>query len=269
MRISLRLLITSCILALVVLACSVTFDMGPSGAPTATRQISPLDNVSTMVAQTLAALTQGAPTSTPTRTATPVVTPTNTPLPATLSVSTATDCYAGPSTRYGFVITIRPGTIVTVTGQDIIDNYWIIEVPGYPGTLCWLSGQYASVTGDTRSLPAPATPLASNYTLSEPRNLRISCSVYYPSGTPDPWWEDKELWTIVVRWKNTDPDQTGVRFYRNGHHLATLGRNASSYTDTTVSRHHHHDDRDLTYGVQAFNATEVSSIVTIDLRRCK
>ncbi len=265
-----KLLILFCILALVMMACSVTFDLGPqSSSGTATPTLSGMDQVSTMVAQTLQALTQEALTAAPTSTPLPsaTATSTNTPLPPTLSVSVATNCYAGPSTNYGFVITIYPGVTVTVEGKDTADNYWIIDVPNYPGTVCWLSGQYARVSGDTNSVPAPATPVVSNYTLSEPRGLRVSCTSQALSPTPDPddWhWDNASQWTVVFRWTNTDPDQTGVRVYRNGHQIATLHAHASSITDTFI----HYGHWDVTYGVQALNGSQVSSIVTIEVDHC-
>ena len=261
-----RFLTLFCILVLAMLACSVSVDMG-------TQQPSGQDKLPTAVAQTLQAFTQAALSSTPASTPTPTATPTpsHTPVPPILSVSAATDCYAGPSTNYGFVITIRPGTTASMVGKDTADNYWIIDVPGYPGTLCWLSGQYASVVGDTADLAAPATPQASIYTLSEPRNLRLSCSSEEFSGTPEPWWDwdHASMWNVVFRWTNTETDQTGVRVFRNGRQLATLGRNANYFADTFWLHGHHDRDRDVTYGVQAFNSTAVSSIVTIPVRHCE
>ena len=183
-----KLLTLLCILALAMLACGVTVDLGTSSpTSTPTSSLSSSDQVSTSVAQTLQALTQEAVLATPANTSTPTATATvtNMPDPPTLSVSVSTDCYAGPSTHYGFVITIYPGTTVTVTGKDPGDNYWIIDVPGYPGTLCWLSGQYASVSGDTTDLSAPATTTIL-YALSEPDHLRISCNRPAPPPTPDP-----------------------------------------------------------------------------------
>lgn len=255
-----------CILALAALACGVTVDLGTQPVRPPNVPLSDLDRVSTMVAGTLLSFTQQALSSTPANTPVPTATATsaNAPLAAALSVSAATDCYAGPSHNYGFVITLRPGTTATVVGQDTADNYWVIEAPGYPGTVCWLSGQYARVTGDTGSLPAPATPQASHYTLSEPRNLRLSCTSEPEEETPEPWWHHESEATVVFRWTNTDPDQTGVRVYRNGWRVATLGGHASSYTDSLFHDWHH----GLTYGVQAFTSTEVSSIVTISVRRC-
>jgi len=272
-----RFLALFCVLALVTLACSVTVDLGTSPASTPTHQLSSRDQVSTMVAQTLQAFTQEALLATPAETSTPTATatPTNTRMPPTLSVSVATNCYAGPSTHYGFVITIYPGTSVTVVGKDTADNYWIIDVPGYPGTVCWLSGQYASVSGDTNDLSMPATT-AILYALSSPDDLRISCNrpAWTPFPTPGPGTPWPHHWgygwqggggSVVFRWRNTDPDQTNVLVYRDGYRVATLGGGATSYSDGGGW-----DWRGgMTYGVQAINSYAVSSIETIDTGNCR
>ena len=265
-----KLLIAVCVLALITMACSITVDLGSSTSSTPTSSLSVMDQVSTMVAQTLQAMTQEAALATPADSATPTITPTptqtNTPVPSSLSVSVATNCYAGPSTHYGFVITIYPGVTVTVVGKDVADNYWIINVPNYPGTICWLSGQYASVTGDTDALSQPATPAISIYTLEEPSGVRVSCNKTVfptPTGTPPPWW-GHGWWggeiTAIIHWRNNDPDQTGIRVYRDGYRIATLGRGATSYTDNFGG--HWEWNWNLTYGVQAFNSSEISSIVS-------
>ncbi|HUI90155.1 MAG TPA: hypothetical protein VLX61_15660 [Anaerolineales bacterium] len=259
------------VLALATLACSFTVDLGTSPSGAATPTLSGGNEISTMVAQTLESLTQEAAAATPADTSTPAATPTptNTPLPPTLSVSVATNCYAGPSTHYGFVITIYPGMTVTVTGKDIADDYWIIDVPNYPGTICWLSGQYASVSGDSNNVPVPATPVISIYTLDEPTNLRVACHRVAwptPTGTPPPWWGHG--WhggyvTVVLHWRNTDPDQTGVRIYRNGYRITTLGGGATSFTDDSGGwGGWGWNGGGATYGIQAVNSSEVSSIVT-------
>ena len=271
-----KLLALFFIFALGTLACSFTVDLGTSPSSTSTPTPSGLNQVSTMVAQTLSALTQQAVLATPSNTSTPTATPTptNTPVPPTLSVSVATDCYAGPSTHYGFVITIYPGTTVTVGGKDPGDNYWIIDVPGYPGTTCWLSGQYASVTGDTTNLSAPATTMVVAYTLSEPTNLRISCKrTYYPSPTPGGSWTGHGWqggqFTATLHWRNTDSSQTGVRIYRDGYRVTTLGGGATSFTDSFSGWGWGWNwGGGTTYGVQAVNSYAVSSIVTIDTGNC-
>ncbi len=191
-----KLLALFCMAALLVVACSLSADLGTSPSGTPTQQSADVIRVSTMVAQTLQSLTQTALMAVPTNTSTP--TATATALPASLSVSLATDCYTGPSIRYGFVSIIRPGTVVTVVGKDTPDNYWIINAPGYPGTVCWLSGQYASVTGGISALPAPATPLAA-----------------YSMG----WWGDRDDWCARFShhgWWSHDPHHWGDRDWRGG-----------------------------------------------------
>ena len=266
-----KLLALFCILALAVLACGVTVDLGNSPSSTPTQQLTGADQVSTMVAQTLQALTQQALLATPANTSTPTVTATitNIPMPPTLSVGVATNCYAGPSTHYGFVITIYPGTTVTVEGKDPGDNYWVIDVPGYPSTLCWLSGQYASVNGDTTDLSIPATTVIL-YALSSPDRLRISCYRSAPPPTPGPGTPWPHHWgsgggRVVFSWKNTEPTQTNVRVYRDGYRVATLGGGATSYSDGGGW-----DWRGgVTYGVQAVNSYAVSGIETISTGDCR
>ena len=246
-----------CLLCIATLACSLSFDLGLKPVITPTQQISGFDHVATMVNQTFQALTQQAPTATPTITLTPTL------VHPLLTVSMDTNCYSGPGTGYGLVITLHPGTIAIPIGKGNVANYWVIETPNYPGSTCWLSDEYASVTGDTNSLPEVAAPEKSTYTLSEPKSLNVSCTSQSSSSTPAP--HDSSIWTVVFRWKNTEPDQQGVRVYRNGRQIATLGAHASSYTD-----YYHRDHRrsDVTYGVQVFNGLAVSSIRTIDIRHC-
>lgn len=211
-----------------------------------------------------AATSSPIPTATGSPAPTETATFTSTPAPPTLSVSAATNCYAGPSTKYGLVYTLHPGIVALVLGMDLPDSYWIIAVPGYPATVCWLSSQFALVSGDTTGLPSPATPLPSIYTLDEPKNLSASCTAG-PSAVNDDD-DGASTWTVVFRWVNTEPNATGVRVFRNSRQIARLGPRASSYTD----RFTHYDDHSgVTYRVQAFNASAVSSIVSIHMNSCR
>ncbi len=154
--------------------------------------------------------------------------------------------------------TLRPGIVALVVGMDLADSTWIIAVPGYPGTVCWLSSQYALVTGDTSTLPSPATPIASNYTLSEPKNLSISCSSV-------PYSDDASTWYVALHWTNTDPNQTGVRIYRLGRVITTLGGRARSFTNSFI---HYDFHSGIRYGVQAVSGSAVSSIVWVHINSC-
>ncbi len=260
-----RFLVAFGLLAGTALACGVSVDLGTKPAGTPTFQQSGLDQVSTMVALTLQAFTQEAPTATATPTDTPVP---PTVIPPTLTVSTDTNCYAGPGTNYGFVITLHPGTIAVPVGKESSPNYWLIQTPNYAGSTCWVAGTYATLAGDFNNLPEVSAPSLVSYTLSEPKSLNVSCTSQAITSSGhhhDDWHDNSSDWTVYFTWKNTEPNQSAVRVYRNGRLIATLGAHAGSYTDEFRHEGHH---TDATFGVQAVNGYRVSSIVTIDVRHC-
>ena len=74
-----------------------------------------------------------------------------------VSVSLDTNCRTGPSTAYDSVGALLVGQSAEVVGKYSSANWWIIQNPSEPGT-CWIWGQYASVTGDTSSLPEMTPP---------------------------------------------------------------------------------------------------------------
>lgn len=136
------------------------------------------DRIKTTIAETFAAaLTQtaqpgipvtGPETSTPTITLTQV--PSSTPFPTftavrgvpQVSVSVPTNCRMGPGTAYARVGALLVGEVAEVLGRSADGrNYWIIRNPDRPGELCWLWGEFATLTGSTGALPAftpPPTP---------------------------------------------------------------------------------------------------------------
>lgn len=86
-----------------------------------------------------------------------------------VSVSTATNCRTGPDINYSLVLTFQPGATAEVVGKYSPSNYWIINTP--TGGTCWLWGAYASVQGDTSTLPeiaAPPPPVAAVQPTEEP-----------------------------------------------------------------------------------------------------
>ncbi len=244
-------------LSTLLLATACTFPGLSSPGAVPTRVELTLEVLRAHAQQTMSAL---PPTATPPPTTTPfptfAVPPTT--VPVTLTVSVATKCFAGPGSNYGLVATINPGTTVSVIGKDSTDSYWIVVVPEHPDSTCWLSGQNAQLTGDTAALPEVPLPAVSQYTLDEPRNLHLSCS-----SKTDANGHDVD-WTVVFRWTNTEPNQLGVRVYKNNRQIGTAGPHGQSFVDFFVRKGH----GELTYGVQAYNAVAVSSIVTIDLRGC-
>lgn len=157
---------------LVLVLLSVSQACAPLGVPA-----TPDPNViNTAIAQTMAAaLTQTAqpgipitggesptPTATVAASATPFPTFTLVAGTPQISVSVSTNCRVGPGTAFARVGALLVGESAEVVGRSADErNYWIIRNPDRPGELCWLWGQYATLTGVTAVLPAftpPPTP---------------------------------------------------------------------------------------------------------------
>jgi uncharacterized protein YgiM (DUF1202 family) len=103
------------------------------------------------------------PSPTPLPTEVPVI-PSITPPPTLVpppipmvSVSVNTNCRSGPSRFYDLLGGLRVGESARVVGKSPATNYWIIETPRGSG-VCWLWNGYATVTGDTASLPVVESP---------------------------------------------------------------------------------------------------------------
>lgn len=124
----------------------------------------PTSDVNLSVAQTLNAIaslaasafpeatdTPEAPTSTPT------ITPTATSSIPMVQVSNGTNCRFGPGTVYDLLGVLQVGETTEVTARSSVPNYWIVNNPDRAGE-CWLWAQYATVSGDTSSLPLRTPP---------------------------------------------------------------------------------------------------------------
>jgi len=233
---------------------------------------------------------------------------TDTPVPAqtpassgaTVSISQTTNCRTGPSTAYDIVTSLNAGQQAVVIGKDLPDNYWIINNPNGNGT-CWLWGQYATVSGDTNSLPqmsppalptskpkptktpkptATSTPksastfvkppfpvltLVINNAPNAPTDVyanRDSCTTGY-SGVNPTWIEH-----ITVTWKDNANNEDGYRVYRGNTLLSTLPANSTKYTITMSYIQNTGNPLYYTFGVQAYNATGVSAKPTWDVPSC-
>jgi len=123
-------------------------------------------------------------------TPTPLFTPTLavTSAVAQIQVSVPTNCRVGPGTAYARVGALLVGEVAEVVGRHANRDYWIIRNPDRPGELCWLWGNYATLTGDTGALPEftppPTATPAPGFDTSY--NGLESCT-----GTG--WWVDVEL----------------------------------------------------------------------------
>ncbi len=154
---------------------------------------------------------------------------------------------------------VSPNLIPTLVQQTM----QALEAAAYSPTPTSTPAPSSTMTPATAPLlplptfPTLATPQVSIFNLSEPKNLHASCSSVADGS-------NKSTWTVSLRWTNTEPNQLGVRIYRNGRQIATLRAGARSYDEEFV----HRGKGSVTYGVQAYNASSVSGIVTVDLRHC-
>lgn len=104
------------------------------------------------------AMTPPVPSETPTPSQTPTETPTPTPEAVTVGVSTDTNCRSGPAAVYNYRGSLEVGETTEVFATSTEPDYFYIANPDRPGEFCWLSGQYATVTGDLSRLPV-LTPM--------------------------------------------------------------------------------------------------------------
>jgi hypothetical protein len=78
-----------------------------------------------------------------------------------ISVSVDTNCRVGPGKIYDRLGALLVGETAEVAGIDPTGRYWYIRNPDQPGGFCWLWGEYATLAGNTGSLPIftpPPTP---------------------------------------------------------------------------------------------------------------
>jgi hypothetical protein len=113
------------------------------------------------VASTLASMATNTPEFTLTPSLTPTPTFTFTPTVPLVSVSSNTYCRSGPGAPYDILGILNVGETAEVVGRNAEGDTWIIKLPSNTAIICWLWGQYATVTGNTAGLivsTPPATP---------------------------------------------------------------------------------------------------------------
>ena len=102
-----------------------------------------------------------APSITPSATLVPTIAFTNTSAVITLSVTVDTNCRTGPGKVYDYLGGLYIGQTAEVYGRNSANDYWYIRLPENSSVFCWVTGQYATVTGNFAGLPVftpPATP---------------------------------------------------------------------------------------------------------------
>jgi hypothetical protein len=150
------------------------------------------------------------------------------------------------------------GQTAEVVGKNTPSNYWIIKTPGSSG-ICWLWGQYATITGNLTLLneyPVPPTPTPSLPLAPKEFKVQISCNM-----VNNPFLHNEVH--IQLSWVDVATNESGYKVYRDGSLLATLGANETSFSDTTslaaiwlVGD----PPPSVTYAIEAYNGAGKSSL---------
>jgi uncharacterized protein YraI len=145
--------ITLIVFTFILTALSCNF---PANSVSATATPPGSDTVQQMVKQTLTAMAVQNPLAQPQQ-ATPAFMASATLSPTSslilVTVSMDTNCRTGPGKVYDNLGALLVGEQTEVVGWDGTGTYWFVKNPDEPAGFCWLWGYYATVTGNTSSLP--------------------------------------------------------------------------------------------------------------------
>ncbi len=144
------------------------------------------------------------PNDTPAFSVTPQFTPTLqftfTPEAPKVMVSVQTNCRSGPGSDYDVLGVMNVGETAEVVGKSLYAGNWIIKLPSNPAITCTLWGQYATVIGDSSSLPVvtpPPTPTPAAFftaVFSSTCNVGIQyLSIYKLTNTGTVTWESNQI----------------------------------------------------------------------------
>ncbi len=223
------------IMIVLVLACNL-----PDSAPTSSANASVDATMTALVLTQTAVQSQSSaeiPSFTPEVNILPTITPILSTSAPSVSVSVDTNCRSGPGKEYDYLTNLPVGVKAEVVGKYTSSNpvYWIIK---RDSTTCWLWGQYATVEGDTSSLPEMTppptpTPLPTDTPLPTPTPLPTDTPLPTPTATtPPPVTGDLRIieifmstqFEVVVRVKTNPTGSLGGNFqytvYANGSQVA-------------------------------------------------
>ncbi len=216
------------------------------------------DQAATLVALTLNAPTPGQPGQTPqatlpahTPTQPPSSSPTGTITPTgsapMLNVEEPTNCRSGPGQNYEVVTVFQSGASAQIVGRYQQSDWWLINNPFGSGT-CWISGEFATVSGDESAVPSASPPPPATAALPKPpsiANWDYSCS--YDSGGPNI--------SFSLSWSDRAVDESGYRIYRNDKLVAELAPNSGSFSEVVNVE----SNEKLTYRLEVYNDAGASS----------
>lgn len=185
------------------------------------------------------------------------------------TVETGAFCRQGPGTEFPDITALSAGTLAKIEGRnDSQPRWWYVNV-STANQRCWISDSIVDTTGDLDSvpvLPAPPLPITVTPTATVtpvppsapdvPSALNITNSVCVSNG-PGRGLE------VSLAWTDNANNEAGYRVYRGGGLLATLGMNATSYTDDAPNT-----ATPYTYSVEAFNGVGTSAAISVQSALC-
>jgi SH3-like domain-containing protein len=87
---------------------------------------------------------------------------TNTPAGSTVPYASPNDgalnCRTGPDTAFAVAAVLNTGQNAEIAGKNSTGSWWYVKNPAAPGSFCWISAQFASVSGDASAVPIVAVP---------------------------------------------------------------------------------------------------------------
>ncbi|MBI5352687.1 MAG: SH3 domain-containing protein [Chloroflexi bacterium] len=185
-------------------------------------------------------------------TLTPVVSSSSTPASLSTpmaSVGDVINCRSGPSKSYKVVTQLIPGQLVQIIGF-LPPNYWVVTSPLGE---CWLSGEFATPSGNFAAVPtvtAPPTP--EGIKPAAPTFPSNGWTFYcYGPGSAD----------ITLTWNDKANNETGYRIFRNSELVIDLPANSTNFAETIALN----SGQTVTYQIQAYNliGESLSSIASI------
>jgi hypothetical protein len=106
---------------------------------------------STAINPTPPAMSLAEATSTPTLT--PAALTSATPEGVWLDINQNTNCRIGPTSSFAVVNVMEKGRHLQAVGRSTINGYYYVINPALTNSFCWIWNQYATISGDTSSLP--------------------------------------------------------------------------------------------------------------------
>ncbi|MBI5965743.1 MAG: SH3 domain-containing protein [Chloroflexi bacterium] len=185
---------------------------------------------------------------------TPTISTTLTSTPSSLetpmaNVGDVINCRSGPNKSYQVIAQLLPNQQVQIIGF-LPPNYWVVK--SQLGD-CWLSGEFATPSGNIAAVPtvtAPPTPEGAKP--EAPTFPKNGWTFYcYGPGSAD----------ITLTWNDKANNETGYRIFRNSELVIDLPANSTNFTETIALN----TGQTVSYQIQAYNeiGETLSSVASI------